>query len=119
LSGIAYFFGFNCALCEHIYFLPTLKGTPMKNLYTARSNVAGGHDGGATPSDGHLNLRLALPRERGAAGNAANPEQLIGAGYAAWLAVQGPGERAGEALAKASRLGAHCSVSRGNPFTAA
>lgn len=58
----------------------------MKHLYTARVHVTGGRDGSAASSDGKLSLRLALPRELGGSGDAANPEQLFVAGYAACFA---------------------------------
>lgn len=53
-------------------------------LYRAQANVTGGRDGRATTSDGHLDLRLATPRELGGAGGeGTNPEQLFAAGYSA------------------------------------
>jgi Ohr subfamily peroxiredoxin len=55
----------------------------MKNLYTAHVAVSSGRDGEAKSADGHLSTRLALPKELGGPGNAANPEQLFAAGYAA------------------------------------
>lgn len=55
----------------------------MKNLYTAHVKVSSGRDGEATSSDGYLATRLALPKELGGPGSAANPEQLFAAGYAA------------------------------------
>jgi len=58
----------------------------MKNLYTARVHVTGGRDGGAKSSDGLLALKLGFPKELGGAGDAANPEQLFVAGYAACFA---------------------------------
>lgn len=58
----------------------------MKNLYTARVHVTSGRDGAATSSDGRLDLRLGFPQELGGAGDAANPEQLFVAGYAACFA---------------------------------
>ncbi|MBS0660942.1 MAG: Ohr family peroxiredoxin [Verrucomicrobia bacterium] len=58
----------------------------MKNLYTARVHVTGGRDGQATSSDGRLALKLGFPKELGGAGDAANPEQLFVAGYAACFA---------------------------------
>ena len=58
----------------------------MKHLYTAQVHVTSGRDGAATSSDGHLDLRLGFPRELGGAGDAANPEQLFAAGYAACFA---------------------------------
>jgi Ohr subfamily peroxiredoxin len=58
----------------------------MKNLYTAQVHVTSGRDGAATSSDGRLDLRLGFPKELGGAGDAANPEQLFVAGYAACFA---------------------------------
>jgi lipoyl-dependent peroxiredoxin len=58
----------------------------MKNLYTAHVHVIGGRDGTATSSEGRLELRLGFPVELGGAGDAANPEQLFVAGYAACFA---------------------------------
>jgi Ohr subfamily peroxiredoxin len=58
----------------------------MKNLYTAQVHVTSGRDGSATSSDGRLDLRLGFPKELGGAGDAANPEQLFVAGYAACFA---------------------------------
>ena len=58
----------------------------MKNLYTAHVIVTGGRDGSAVSSDGHLSVKLGFPKELGGAGDAANPEQLFVAGYAACFA---------------------------------
>lgn len=58
----------------------------MKNLYTAKVHVIGGRDGAAISSDSHLNIKLGFPKELGGAGDAANPEQLFVAGYAACFA---------------------------------
>lgn len=58
----------------------------MKNLYTAHVQVTSGRDGTASSSDGRLDLRLGFPKELGGAGDAANPEQLFAAGYAACFA---------------------------------
>ena len=55
----------------------------MKNLYTAHVKVTGGRDGSAVSSDGHLSVKLGFPKELG---GAANPEQLVVAGYAACFA---------------------------------
>jgi Ohr subfamily peroxiredoxin len=59
---------------------------PMKDLYTAHVHVTGGRDGLARSSDGFLNQRLSFPKELGGSGDAANPEQLFVAGYAACFA---------------------------------
>ena len=58
----------------------------MKDLYTAHVHVTDGRDGQATSSDGHLAIKLGFPKELGGAGDAANPEQLFIAGYAACFA---------------------------------
>ncbi|MFE9690002.1 organic hydroperoxide resistance protein [Micromonospora sp. NPDC005806] len=56
----------------------------MQVLYTASAQATGdGRDGHVRTSDGTLELDLAIPKEMGGAGGAANPEQLFAAGYAA------------------------------------
>ncbi|WP_091291896.1 organic hydroperoxide resistance protein [Micromonospora halophytica] len=56
----------------------------MQVLYTASALATGdGRDGHVRTSDGTLDLDLAIPKEMGGAGGAANPEQLFAAGYAA------------------------------------
>lgn len=56
----------------------------MQVLYTASAHATGdGRDGHVRTSDGTLDLDLAIPKEMGGAGGAANPEQLFAAGYAA------------------------------------
>ncbi|WTO09086.1 organic hydroperoxide resistance protein [Micromonospora sp. NBC_00617] len=58
--------------------------TLMQVLYTASATATGdGRDGHVETSDGTLALDLAVPKEMGGAGGAANPEQLFAAGYAA------------------------------------
>ena len=53
-------------------------------LYTASVTTTGGRDGHAVSSDGHLDVKLATPRELGGqGGEATNPEQLFAAGYSA------------------------------------
>ena len=54
-----------------------------KVLYTAHATATGGRDGRATSNDGHLDVKLAPPRELGGLGGASNPEQLFAAGYSA------------------------------------
>ena len=54
-----------------------------KVLYTAHASATGGRDGRATTSDGQLDVKLAVPKEMGGAGNGLNPEQLFAAGYSA------------------------------------
>ncbi|KWV34185.1 organic hydroperoxide resistance protein [Micromonospora rifamycinica] len=56
----------------------------MQVLYTASATATGdGRDGHVRTSDATLDLDLAVPKEMGGAGGAANPEQLFAAGYAA------------------------------------
>ncbi|MER7891011.1 organic hydroperoxide resistance protein [Micromonospora sp. NPDC094482] len=56
----------------------------MQVLYTASARATGdGRDGHVATSDGTFDLDLAVPKEMGGAGGAANPEQLFAAGYAA------------------------------------
>jgi osmotically inducible protein OsmC len=56
----------------------------MKIAYTAEAlATGGGRDGHVRTSDGQLDLDLAIPKEMGGAGGAANPELLFAAGYAA------------------------------------
>ncbi|WSZ91007.1 organic hydroperoxide resistance protein [Micromonospora sp. NBC_00858] len=58
--------------------------TIMQVLYTASATASGdGRDGRVETSDGTFALDLAVPKEMGGAGGAANPEQLFAAGYAA------------------------------------
>ncbi len=54
-----------------------------KVLYSAHATATGGRDGRAVSSDGHLDVKLAPPKELGGAGGATNPEQLFAAGYSA------------------------------------
>ena len=51
-----------------------------KVLYTAHASATGGRDGRAVTSDGQLDVKLAVPKEMGGAGNGLNPEQLFAAG---------------------------------------
>lgn len=56
----------------------------MQVLYTASALATGdGRDGHVRTSDGTVELDLAVPKEMGGTGGAANPEQLFAAGYAA------------------------------------
>ncbi|MDX8467872.1 organic hydroperoxide resistance protein [Mesorhizobium sp. VK23B] len=55
----------------------------MSALYTTQARVVGGRAGHAETSDGVLKLDLAMPKELGGHGGAANPEQLFAAGYGA------------------------------------
>jgi len=58
----------------------------MKSLYTAHLHVTGGRIGHARSDDGLLDVALAMPRAIGGTGDATNPEQLFGAGYAGCFA---------------------------------
>ncbi|MBU8856141.1 MULTISPECIES: organic hydroperoxide resistance protein [unclassified Micromonospora] len=56
----------------------------MQVHYTASARATGdGRDGHVRTSDGTVEVDLAVPKEMGGAGGAANPEQLFAAGYAA------------------------------------
>lgn len=56
----------------------------MKTLYSTKVTAIGGREGRAQSQDGNLNVALALPKQLGGpGGDATNPEQLFGAGYAA------------------------------------
>jgi Ohr subfamily peroxiredoxin len=52
-----------------------------KVLYTAKAHTTGGREGGTSrTSDGHFDVKLAIP---GQPGNGTNPEQLFAAGWSA------------------------------------
>ena len=56
----------------------------MRALYTAVATANGGRDGHVRSTDGVLDMDLRTPKEMGGpGGQATNPEQLFGAGYAA------------------------------------
>ncbi|WP_454883371.1 organic hydroperoxide resistance protein [Sphingomonas oryzagri] len=55
----------------------------MSELYSTTVTAIGGRNGTARSEDGLLDLHLALPKSLGGQGDATNPEQLFGAGYAA------------------------------------
>lgn len=56
----------------------------MNTLYTAEALATGaGRNGHVRTTDGFVDTDLAIPREMGGAGGAANPELLFAAGYAA------------------------------------
>jgi len=55
----------------------------MKVIYTSDVTAVGARHGHARSSDGLLDVALARPKEMGGKGDATNPEQLFGAGYAA------------------------------------
>jgi lipoyl-dependent peroxiredoxin len=52
-------------------------------LYTTSATATGGRAGRVTSADGIIDLNLAMPKELGGPGNAANPETLFASGYAA------------------------------------
>lgn len=53
-----------------------------KVVYTAHATSIGGRgDGTARSSDGHLEVKLAHPKEMGGNGQGTNPEQMFAAGY--------------------------------------
>ena len=55
-----------------------------KLVYTAHVTATGGRDGKISSDDGHLEVKLTVPREFGGPGGAGtNPEQLFAAGYSA------------------------------------
>jgi len=54
-----------------------------QKLYTATATATAGRDGSAKSDDGHLDVKLAIPKAMGGTGNGTNPEQLFAAGYAA------------------------------------
>lgn len=55
----------------------------MKILYSTEATATGGREGQVQSSDGHLDVKLSLPRELGGPGGAGtNPEQLFAAGFA-------------------------------------
>ena len=54
-----------------------------KVIYQAHATSTGGRDGSTRTPDGLLDLKLAVPKEMGGAGNGVNPEQLFAAGYSA------------------------------------
>lgn len=57
--------------------------TPVTPLYTTSATSHGGRAGKVSSADGIINLPLAMPKEMGGGGNAANPETLFAAGYSA------------------------------------
>ena len=54
-----------------------------KVVYTAHAVATGGREGTAKTDDGHLDVRLGLPKQMGGKDDGTNPEQLFAAGYAA------------------------------------
>jgi lipoyl-dependent peroxiredoxin len=52
-------------------------------LYTTSATATGGRAGRVTSADGIIDLNLAMQKELGGPGNAANPETLFASGYAA------------------------------------
>ena len=54
-----------------------------KVVYTAHAVATGGREGVAKTDDGHLDVKLGLPKQMGGKDDGTNPEQLFAAGYAA------------------------------------
>jgi len=55
-----------------------------KVLYRATATATGGRDGTAATDDGHLAVKLTVPKELGGpGGEGTNPEQLFATGYSA------------------------------------
>ena len=52
-------------------------------LYSTKVTATGGRHGNIRSDDGHLDIKLALPRQLGGKGDATNPETLFAGGYAA------------------------------------
>jgi Ohr subfamily peroxiredoxin len=52
-------------------------------LYTTAATATGGRSGKVTSADGIIDMTLAMPKELGGPGNAANPETFFASGYAA------------------------------------
>jgi len=52
-------------------------------LYSTTATATGGRSGRVTSADGIIDLVLAMPKELGGPGNAANPETFFASGYAA------------------------------------
>lgn len=58
-----------------------------KKLYTATATALGGRDGSAKSDDGHLDVKLSVPKGLGGpGGDGTNPEQMFAAGYSACFA---------------------------------
>lgn len=58
--------------------------TPEKIIYSTEATATGGRDGSAASADGHLKVKLTVPKEFGGpGGEGTNPEQLFAAGYSA------------------------------------
>lgn len=55
----------------------------MKQLYKTTVVTKGGRAGQAKSDDGHLDIKLALPKDLGGEGDGTNPEQLFAAGLGA------------------------------------
>ena len=55
----------------------------MSTLYSTKVTATGGRHGQIRSEDGLLDMKLALPRQLGAKGDATNPETLFAGGYAA------------------------------------
>lgn len=58
----------------------------MQVIYTASVEIEGGRNGRVRSDDGRLEVRTAFPEAMGGDGSGTNPEQLLGAAYAACFA---------------------------------
>ncbi|WP_375387639.1 organic hydroperoxide resistance protein [uncultured Amnibacterium sp.] len=77
----------------------------MTTIYTAEALSTGaGRNGHVRSSEGIIDIDVAVPKEMGGAGGAANPELLFAAGYAACFhsALQGVARAAKVALGDSS-----------------
>ena len=63
--------------------LTTYSDRTTSTLYSTRVTATGGRHGQIRSEDGLLDMKLALPRQLGGKGDAANPETLFAGGYAA------------------------------------
>ena len=63
--------------------LTTYPDRITSTLYSTKVTATGGRHGQIRSEDGLLDMKLALPRQLGGKGDAANPETLFAGGYAA------------------------------------
>jgi osmotically inducible protein OsmC len=64
-------------------YLESKLGGLMTPLYTALVHVTGGREGAARSADGHLDIKMGMPKALGGNDKGTNPEQLFAAGFAA------------------------------------
>lgn len=55
----------------------------MKPMYTETALAEGGREGRVHTNDGHVDLKLSMPKAAGGPGTGTNPEALFAAGYSA------------------------------------